>query len=148
METIDDLWVLAERVLREAPVYLRYSHGPERDQASASRDYEADVTLPGLPVTGLTPEPWWTRPPVDWVARRVCKYLDLSEQDPSRRPWVLHGRVIGSGPDHEPLLDRISPIAWLDPHLVRQAQQHYHARFHVGRSGTEASPGRQDRPDA
>lgn len=54
---------------------------------------------------------------VDWVARRVCQYLrELVE---GARPWVLTGRVIDFGPDNEPLLDEVRPIAWLSGSLGR-----------------------------
>src|SRR5919197_2773194 len=104
MHTIDDLAELVALVESQPNVYVRYSSGPGEDASSASRDYEADVDMPGLSATPLCPEPWWTRPSADWVARRVCKYLDLADGKPDRRPWVLTGEVVGYGPDHEPLL--------------------------------------------
>lgn len=134
METIRDLGELSERVRAGQLLYVRYSGGPEEDMRSASRDYEADVPLPGLPATNLFPEPWWTRSITDWVARRVCKYLELARDDGDRRAWVLEGTVVGSGPDHEPLLGSIRPLAWLDTSVLEQAQQHYKSSFDVGRS--------------
>lgn len=112
MRIIDDLDELADVVAREPAVFVRYSCGPRRDALHASRDYEAGVDLPGLSVTPLTPEPWWTRPAVDWIARRVCKYMDQADGAPDRRPWVLTGEVVGNGPDHEPLVVDVEPIAW------------------------------------
>jgi len=137
METIDDLEELDDIVGRAARVYLRYSFGPERDLAHPSRDYEAEVDLPGLPCTLLTPEPWWPREPVDWIARRVCKYLHLAAGDPRRRPWITLGEVAGYGPDHEPLLGDIEPIGWLGDRLVEQARGRYRERFRVGRTSLE-----------
>ena len=81
----------------EPPLYLRYSKGPEHDaSAGPSRDYEADVELPGLSVTNLSPEPWWTRPVEDWVARRICKYLELGQEE-DRFAWLLTGAERGRG---------------------------------------------------
>jgi len=58
-------------------VDLRYSAGPEEDQArGASHDYQADVDLPGLSVTGDFTPTWWPRATKGWVARRVCEYAD------------------------------------------------------------------------
>src|SRR5215218_229520 len=89
-------------------MYLRYSEGPEEDLdgGGSSRDYEADVELPGLSVTVVSPEPWWPRPVEDWVARRLCKYAELGEEE-DRYPWLLTGQVVGNGPDHEPLVDQV-----------------------------------------
>lgn len=86
----------------ESPIYPRYSKGPAHDSARGpSRDYEADVDLPGLSVTNISPEPWWSRPYENWVARRICKYLELGEEE-GRYPWLLVGTETGRGPDHEP----------------------------------------------
>lgn len=131
---IDDLDELAGLVTGEPMLYLRYSAGPERDARRPSRDYEAGVDLPGLPATTLRPEDWWTRPAVDWVARRVCKYLDLARAEPDRYPWLLTGRVVGNGPDHEPLLTDVRPVARLTDRLLDQARSHYERHFDVGRA--------------
>lgn len=134
MRTIDDLDELAEVMAGEPAVFVRYSRGPDDDAHQASRDYEAGVDLPGLSVTPVTPEPWWTRPAIDWIARRVCKYMDLADDAPDRRPWILTGRVVGDGPDHEPLVTGIRPIAWLGENALRQARKRYEERFDTGRS--------------
>src|SRR3954468_6735445 len=111
-------------------MYLRYSEGPEEDLGSggSSRDYEAEVDLPGLSVTVVSPEPWWTRPVEDWVARRLCKYAELGEAE-GRFPWLLTGRAVGNGPDHEPLVDEVQPIARVADTAVREAVSVYRARF-------------------
>jgi hypothetical protein len=134
MRTIDDLDELVEVVAREPAVFVRYSHGPDRDAEGASRDYEAGVDLPGLSVTPVTPEPWWTRPAVDWIARRVCKYMDLADGEPDRRPWILTGEIVGNGPDHEPLVADVAPIAWLGERALQQARTCYEQRFNVGKA--------------
>jgi hypothetical protein len=113
---------------------VRYSEGPAHDQRSGpSRDYEADVALPGLSVTTIEPEPWWPRPAADWIARRVCKYAELGE-DAERYPWLLTARVVGQGPDHEPLVVEVIPLARISPTALGQALQRYHRRFNVGQS--------------
>lgn len=89
MRVIDDLDELDELVGAGTPVYIRYSVGPDEDATRPSRDYEADADLPGLPVTGLVPEPWWPRERIDWVARRVCKYLDIATH---RQPMTAQRR--------------------------------------------------------
>ena len=130
MRTIDDLDELAELVAREPAVFVRYSRGPDRD-------YQAALDMPGLSVTPVTPEPWWTRPSVEWIARRVCKYLDLAEIAPDRRPSVLTGEVVGNGPNHEQLVADVRPIAWLGEGVLVQARRCYEKRFAVGRASTD-----------
>ena len=66
----------------------------------------------------------------------MCKYLELAEDDPDRRPWLLTGTVAGYGPDHEPLVADVHPVAWVGDHAVQQARERYHSTFHVGRSST------------
>lgn len=112
-------------------LYLRYSKGPAADaEDGPSRDYEANVTLPGLSATTLSPEPWWRRPVKDWVARRVCKYSELAEED-GRFAWLLIGRMVGRGPDHEPLLVDVRPHARLSKGVLDEAKRWYEEYFDV-----------------
>lgn len=139
MPVLDDLDEVT-RIVGESPeIYLRYSHGPAADDGRPSRDYEAGVDLPGLSVTTIAPEPWWPRPATDWIARRICKYADLAENSEDRQPWLLVGHVVGHGPDHEPLLADVRPLAWIGPRALRQAQELYRERFDVGRDSTGQS---------
>jgi hypothetical protein len=66
----------------------------------------------------------------------VCKYAELAKNDPDRRPWILTGRVIANGPDHEPLVVDVEPIGWVGSSAVAEATQMYHQRFDVGRDST------------
>ncbi len=109
-------------------VCIRYSEGPDADHDRVSRDFEAGLDLPGLSVSILTPESWWPRPAADWVARRLCKYLDLA-RDPGRRPWLLTGRQVGAGPDHEPLVIEAVPLGWVADNAVHEARRHYAVAF-------------------
>lgn len=134
---LDDLMTLSEYVTRNPPVFLRYSEGPRADAASSSSwDYEADVQLPGLSATTLNPEQWWPRPAHEWVARRIHKYADLA-RDPRRFPWIFKGTVVGRGPDHEPLIADVVPIAELGEPLLREAAAVYRSRFHPGRTSLD-----------
>jgi hypothetical protein len=131
LPVIESLDELADLVIGQPAVFLRYSHGPDTDRHdSASCDYEADVVMPGLSVSAIAPEPWWPRPAQDWIARRIRQYAQLHE--PGRFPWVLTGRVVGHGPDHEPLVTDIRPIARLGEHTLAEAAARYRARFKVG----------------
>lgn len=128
---VTSLRALAELLDGGETVYLRYSKGPERDaESEASRDYEADVLMPGVSVCAIVPESWWPRPAEEWIARRVRQYADLADDE--RFPWLLTGRQVGTGPDHEPLIADIRPIARLDERVLREAAEVYRSRFRVG----------------
>lgn len=64
MPVIDDFESLVDTVIAHKYVFVRYSRGPQTD-GSRSMEYEAEVELPGLSVTNLTPESWWRRPIAD-----------------------------------------------------------------------------------
>jgi len=138
IRSLDQLVALLDEV--DPPVFLRYSKGPEHDRSSGpSRDYEADVELPGWSVTNISPEPWWSRPVEDWLARRICKYLELG-REPDRYPWLLTGSEVGRGPDHEPLVEVKSVLGRLDDALVEEAHRVYQERFDVGDDSTSDAP--------
>jgi hypothetical protein len=136
LRAVTSLTEVVELVDTHGTLFLRYSKGPEVDSRGPSKDYEADVSLPGLSVTVVSPEPWWPRPVEDWVARRLCKYAELGEEE-DRFPWLLTGRVVGNGPDHEPLVDAVSPIARVASVALDEALQTYRERFNVGQSSRE-----------
>jgi hypothetical protein len=113
-------------------LYLRYSKGPTSDaKEGRSRDYESGLELPGLSVTVVSPEPWWTRPVEEWVARRICKYDELDDE--ARYPWLLTGQAVGFGPDHEPLLQKARAVARVGPGALHEARRVYEERFDVDR---------------
>ena len=129
--SITTLAEMVDVVRSRERVYVRYSEGPERDRDS-SVDTESGLTLPGLSVNPLHPEEWWTRPLEDWLARQVCQYRELHEKNPDRFAWALTGVEVGRGPDCEPLLREVSPIARLDDQLLEEADRRYKARFRAG----------------
>src|SRR4051794_22835011 len=137
LPVIEDFDALIGLVAAHGLVFVRYSRGPDED-GGHSVDYEADIELPGLSVTNLTPEPWWSRPAADWIARRVCKYADLGEAESDRWPWVLLGTVVGNGPDHEPLVKDVRALAWIGPGALREAERRYRRRFDVGRASPQS----------
>lgn len=132
--TLDELAALTDQQDR---MYVRYSRGPEADATTTSRDYESGLELPGLSANSLTPESWWTRPRIDWVARQLCQYVHLEEEsDEPRCAWVLRGPVVGRGPDCEPLIRPTQPVAVIDPAVIEEAKRHYTLHFDVGRDST------------
>lgn len=132
MKRLDRLADLEELAAEAPGLYIRYSHGPERDADGGSIDTESGLELPGLSVNPLHPEPWWTRPLGDWIARQLCQYKHLQEKNPERFAWVLRGRQVGRGPDCEPLLVDVLPVARLSPQLLAEAERRYRENFDAG----------------
>lgn len=122
VELVDDLGL----------VYLRFSAGPVADAIGRSTDGASGVPLPGLSVNRLTPEPWWPRPTREWLARQICQYTHLAGGD--RYAWVLTGAEAGRGPDGEPLVDEIVPVAVLDRTVLDEAVAIYREAFAPGRT--------------
>jgi hypothetical protein len=128
----EDLAAVVQLVLCVPDLYVRYSQGPDKDlHHPRSKDYEAHVELPGLSVAAIAPEPWWQRPVEDWVARRICSYEHLGEEE-GRFAYLLTGRLVGRGPDHEPLVVHVQPIARIGDRAAAEAKQLYRERFDVG----------------
>jgi hypothetical protein len=123
---------LAARLGR-GPLYVRYSRGPADDGDGGSIDTESGLELPGLSVNPLDPEPWWTRPVEDWLARQLCQYMHLRERNPERRAWLVRGEVVGRGPDCEPLLGSVEFVGELGQDVLAEASQRYRERFDAGR---------------
>jgi hypothetical protein len=72
-----DFAAVVRLVLDRSETFLRYSAGPKSDlREGPSRDFEAGVNLPGWSVTTITPEPWCSGPPEDWIARCICKFAE------------------------------------------------------------------------
>lgn len=135
---LTELHTLAELAERVGPdVYVRFSKGPDDDRTRRSEDYESGLELPGLSVNPLQPQPWWTRPVEEWLARQLCSYVHLAEEaDDDRRAWVLRGEVVARGPDNEPLVGDYRPLAWLSDGLVNEAKDLYSERFSVAEDST------------
>lgn len=125
---------LAELVRAEDGLYVRFGPNPDEEQ-DGSVDYESGLRMPGLSVNPLAPQAWWTRPLEDWLARQVCQYVHLAERSAQHAGWVVRGRIVGYGPDSEPLLTETTAVARLSGELVAEARHRYRERFHHGRTG-------------
>lgn len=121
-----------------APLYVRYSEDPRGDVGGRSMDGESGLTLPGLSASPLTPEPWWTRPVEQWVARQLMKYRHLEHQGEGRVAWILTGDEVGRGPDAEPLLAEVIPVAVLADRVLEEADALSAAAFDRGQPVAEA----------
>lgn len=129
LRTLDEIVDLQEAV---GKVYLRYSRGPAVDAGETSRDKESGCVLPGLSTNPIAPEPWWDRPPQQWVARQLCQYGHLAQRE-QRLGWLLTGTVVGHGPDCEPLLADVTALASVEPEAMAEAEQVYREAFDPGR---------------
>ncbi|RSM91697.1 hypothetical protein DMH04_01610 [Kibdelosporangium aridum] len=132
MPVLTKLDQLIELMAMDLPLFLRYSPGPEADVAHPSVDHESGLQMPGHSANPLRPPSWWTLPTEDWMARRICQYL--RKLDEGARPWVLTGEVTSHGPDNEPLLVNVTPVAWLGDELLAEAHQRYTERMNAGKS--------------
>jgi hypothetical protein len=105
-------------------VYVRWSKGPAADAASTSRDSLTGVDLPGLSASPLVIEPWWgERSRELWVARRLYDYRHLRDlRGPDVRAWVLRGEEVGRGPDNEPLVRCLEPLAWVADSALEECE--------------------------
>ncbi|AEG42860.1 DUF6098 family protein [Isoptericola variabilis] len=134
MRTVSSLAEVADLATSRAPLFVRFSAGPEADSSEVSRDHESGCELPGLSVNPLNPEPWFDRPVQHWVARQFVQYAHLGEN--GRYAWVLAGRVVGRGPDCEPLVADVEPVARIPDEVVREARDLYEDVFDAGQDGT------------
>lgn len=130
MKNLDQLAAL---VGAEPGLHVRYSKGPEHDAEERSIDTESGLELPGLSVNPLDAEAWWTRPLEDWLARQLCQYRHLADKNPDRYAWVLRGTVVGRGPDCEPLLSDVEPVADLSESVLEEAEERYRRNFDAGK---------------
>ncbi|GGX89626.1 hypothetical protein GCM10010358_49470 [Streptomyces minutiscleroticus] len=124
LDTLSRLDDLADRITRERQLYVRWSRGPAVDLArSSSSDELTGVPLPGLSANSLDVEPWWEDRPVrTWAARRLYDYSHLpASRRGTVRPWLLTGRECGRGPDNEPLVCDVTPLAWIDRSVIDEA---------------------------
>ncbi len=115
------LAALVKRVAGHPGLFVRWSSGPDGDKAERSTDYATGLELPGLAVNPLTPPSWWTLPVEMWVARQIRAYAHLSEDRPDQYAWILAGRIAERGPDNEPLVVDVKPIARLHASVLREA---------------------------
>ncbi|MGC9666194.1 DUF6098 family protein [Planosporangium sp. 12N6] len=133
MPTIEDLDGLAFLVESAAPgddLYIRWSTGPDVDLDArgdgdrSSRDALTGVALPGLSANPLRVEPWWGDRSVRvWVARRLYDYRHLRDlRGPGVRPWVMVAEQCGRGPDNEPLVTRVRPMAWISDRALAECE--------------------------
>jgi Family of unknown function (DUF6098) len=118
VSTLDEIADLLRDVRDD--LYVRWSLGPHTDldgeSAATSRDALTGIELPGMSANSLRVEDWWGGRPLDlWVARRLYDYRHLRDlRGPGVRAWILRGRECSRGPDNEPLVQDVHPVAWVD----------------------------------
>jgi len=125
LPVLHDLLELADLVGDRDDLYVRWSRGPAADRSGTSVDELTGLELPGLSASALGVEPWWgSRDRATWMARRIYDYEHLRVRRHGLiRPWVLQGRMCARGPDNEPLVEDVVPVAWLSEALVAEARR-------------------------
>ncbi|MET9323535.1 DUF6098 family protein [Streptomyces sp. NPDC003038] len=146
LPTLRSLDEVAEQLTDTAQVYVRWSRGPHTDlgmasdtdsvsgrdsgrgsgtpsRTASSSDELTGTPLPGLSANPLAVEPWWGHRPVRiWVARRLHDYSHLPRlRGNDVRPWLLKGTEVGRGPDNEPLVSDVEPLAWIELSVIEEA---------------------------
>ena len=116
-----------ERLLAEGPgLHVRFSRGFAADLEDGGIDRETGLELPEYAARPLDPEPWWTLPTVDWIARQLSR-------GPAPRPgsfaWLLRGRVVGRDADGDPLLADVEVVGRLADSLLAEAARVWRQRF-------------------
>ncbi|MBO1902408.1 hypothetical protein J4H92_10660 [Leucobacter weissii] len=127
------MYELETAVRRFPGLHVRHSPGPFVDASGPNVDLESGLELPGLSADPLDPEDWWHRPVADWLARQLRGYRQLADREPDRIAWVLTGQFVGRGPDGEPLLANVLPVAGLSDELIAEAEDRYRTFFDAGR---------------
>ena len=148
LPTIHDLDRLVDLVVAEPNLYIRWSRGPDIDLTTTSKDDLTGDELPGLCANPLRIESWWgPRPDRVWVARRLYDYRHLAS-GPEVSPWVLEGEEVSRGPDDEPIVRCVRPVARISPSVVEEAESTVRAYSdHWGpldRGSTPQRPGVDD----
>ncbi|MFB9317784.1 DUF6098 family protein [Cryptosporangium minutisporangium] len=131
LPTLPDLDAVVELLVTHPDdLYVRWSLGPDVDvcdgeQGGTSRDSLTGVRLPGLSANPLAVEPWWEGRTLRlWVARRLYDYRHLRNlRGEGTRPWVMHGEVCGRGPDNEPLVRCLGPVAWISDQALTESER-------------------------
>jgi len=121
--SLDGLVHLTSTERRE--LFVRWSRGPAVDLRGrqSSRDALTGVRMPGLSANPLRVESWWTESPRLWLARRLYDYRHLPDlRGPRVRPWELAGEEIERGPDNEPLVRCLAPLAWIARRVIDEAE--------------------------
>ena len=116
-----------ERLLDPArPLFVRVSAGYAADLDAGSADPATGLELPGLAARPLDPEPWWTLPAGEWIARQLCHHPHRGE---ARFAWLLRGTVAGRGSEGEPLIADVEVVGRVADSLLIEADRVWQERF-------------------
>lgn len=121
-----------ERLLETGPgLYVRFSRGFAADLEAGGIDAETGLELPGYSARPLDPEPWWTLPTEEWIARQLARGPFPRQQ--GAFAWLLRGRVAGRGADGEPLLNDVEVVGRLADSVLAEAERVWRERFDAAR---------------
>jgi hypothetical protein len=124
-----------ERMLdANRPLFVRFSQGYAADLVVGSADPETGLSLPGLTALPLDPEPWWSLPAAEWIARQLARF----HRDEAHFAWLLRGTVVGRSAGGEPLIGDVEVVGRLADSLLDQADRVWRERFDAAVGATEA----------
>ncbi|WP_324649998.1 DUF6098 family protein [Georgenia sp. H159] len=106
-------------------LYVRFSYTPDDRDVAARRERESGNLLPGVPAWPLCPESWWGAGARVWIARQLARRAHLAHA--GAEPWLVAGEVRGRGPDCEPLIAQINPLARINQRVLAEAEEDYAA---------------------
>ena len=125
LPVLDTLSQVVELCANQPNVYLRFSYTPDDRDAAARRERESGYLLPGVPAWPLCPESWWGAGSRVWVARQLARRGYLARA--GAEPWLVTGEVRGRGPDCEPLIANLTPVAHIHTRVLAEADETYGA---------------------
>jgi hypothetical protein len=118
----------------DRPLFVRFSQGYAADLVVGSTDPETGLSLPGLTALPLDPEPWWSLPAAEWIARQLARF----HRDEAHFAWLLRGTVVGRSAGGEPLIGDVEVVGRLADSLLDQADRVWRERFDAAVGATEA----------
>lgn len=125
LPVLETLSAVVEACSSHDDIYLRFSYAPDDRDATGRRERESGYLLPGVPAWPLCPEAWWGAGSRTWIARQLTRRAHLVSG--GVEPWLVSGEVRGRGPDCEPLIAGLTPLALVSHKVLVEADESYAA---------------------
>lgn len=120
-----------ERLVDESPgLHVRFSPGLVADLEAGASDPETGLELPGFAAWPLDPEPWWSLPTTEWIARQLVRAT--APEVPDGFAWLLRGRAAGRDADGRPLLADVEVVGRVAECMLAEADRVWRRRAQLG----------------